>query len=65
MPDFEKMYAILCAAASETVDLLPDDPACNMARMTLLDALHGAEELYINEGKLIRFPAEKEKKQDG
>ena len=61
VPDYEKMYHILCAAASKAVDLMPDVPAGNMARMTLLDALHEAEELYINEGKLIRFPTEKEK----
>lgn len=65
MPDYEKMYHILCAAASRAIDLMPDIPAGNMARMTLLDALHEAEELYINEGKLIRFPAEREKKTDG
>ena len=61
MPDFEKMYAILCAAASEAVDLLPDDPACNMARMTLLDALHGAEELY-KRGKTDPIPGGKREK---
>ena len=64
MPDYEKMYSILCCAASKAVDLMPGDPACNMARMTLLDALHEAEELYVNEGKLILFPAEKGKKKD-
>ena len=64
MPDYEKMYHILCVAASRAVDLLSDAPADNMARMTLLDALHEAEELYINEGKLIRFQTEKEKMKD-
>ena len=64
MPDYQKMYHILCAAASRAIDLLSDVPAGNMARMTLLDALGEAEELYINEGKLIRLPAEREKKKD-
>ena len=64
MPDYQKMYHILCAAASRAVDLLPHDARCSMARRTLLDALHEAEELYINEGKLIRFPAAGEKKND-
>ena len=64
MPDYEKMYHILCAAASRAVDLMPDVPAGNMARMTLLDALREAEELYISEGRLIRFPTETEKTKD-
>lgn len=64
MPDYEKMYHILCAAASRAIDLLPDAPEDNMARMTLLDALREAEELYINEGKLIRFPVKQTEKKD-
>lgn len=64
MPDYEKMYSILCSAASKAIDLMPGDPACNMARMTLLDALHEAEELYINEGTLIRFQPENDQRPD-
>ena len=53
MPNYQKMYAIVCAAASSAVDQMPSCPACDAARATLLDALERAEEIYINEGKLI------------
>ena len=60
MPDYQKMYYILCAAASTAIDLMKSTPACRMARITLPEALHEAEELYINEGKLITFPGKDE-----
>lgn len=46
MPEYEKMYAILCAAASEAVDAL-DAGEFSAARKRLLEALAAAEELYV------------------
>ena len=46
MPDYRKMYAILCAAASDAVDLLREGRQAS-AEETLLAALSRAEELYI------------------
>ena len=46
MPDYEKMYHILCAAASGAIDALDggDLAAC---RRLLQTALEEAEEVYI------------------
>ena len=43
---YQKMYAILCGAASESVELL-DVGKPEEARQTLLDALERAEECYL------------------
>ena len=48
MVDYKKMYHVMCAAASKAVDLMPDIPANNMARMALLEALNEAEDIYID-----------------
>ena len=42
MPDYQKMYALLCRAASEALDVLPRSPENAPARLWLR-----AEELYI------------------
>ena len=47
MPDYKRMYAILCAAASEALDLLPELPVNNAARKHLQEALLEAEEIYV------------------
>lgn len=47
MPDYEKMYAILCAAGSEALDLLPDTAENREGREVLQRALYRAEEMYI------------------
>lgn len=50
MPDYSKMYAILCAAASDAVDALEQGKeGADTARSILLRALEQAEELYISE----------------
>lgn len=50
MPDYSKMYAILCAAASDAVDALEQgEEGVDTARSILLRALEQAEELYIND----------------
>ena len=51
MADYKRMYAILCAAASEALDLLPELPE-NAAGLELLQrALLEAEEVYIAGGE--------------
>lgn len=47
MPDYAKMYAIVCAAASEAVESLEMPDGAPLARTILLRALAAAEELYI------------------
>ena len=47
MPDYKMMYHILCAAASEALDKLPDEPANAAGRDVLQKALYEAEELYL------------------
>ena len=47
MPDYQKMYALLCRAASESLDVLPRSPENAPARLWLQIALLRAEELYI------------------
>ena len=49
MPDYKKMYAILCAAASAALDMLPEAPEHAAARFRLQEALYEAEELYMEE----------------
>lgn len=44
--DYQRMYAILCAAASEALDALPEAPETAEAVRILLSALERAEELY-------------------
>ena len=49
MPDYGKMYAILCAAASEALDTLPETEENRAGREILQAALDEAEEIYIGE----------------
>ena len=44
MPDYKKMYHILCSAASEAIDALPEE-----GRRILLEALDEAEEVYLQD----------------
>ena len=48
MADYKKMYAILCAAASEALDALPDTPENAGGRNILQIALYAVEDMYIN-----------------
>lgn len=53
MPDYKKMYALVCGAASDALDLLPETVENQPGRERLQAALLQAEELYIsaeNEG---------------
>lgn len=51
MPDHEKMYAVLCAAASDALDALPETADNAAGREKLRAALEKAEEMYINEAE--------------
>lgn len=42
MTDYQKMYYLLCSAASKAIDAPAEE-----AKQLLQDALHEAEELYI------------------
>lgn len=48
---YQKMYAILCAAASEAIDQLQEPSNCLYTRQKLQDALLRAEELYLTWGE--------------
>ena len=47
MPDYEKMYAILCGAASDALDILPETKENATGRALLQKALDKTEELFI------------------
>ena len=47
MVDYPKMYAFLCAAASDAVDLIEREHAPDRAALLLRAALLKAEALYI------------------
>ncbi len=44
---YQKMYAILCGAASDAIDLLSTPEGILSAKLRLEQALQDAEELYI------------------
>ena len=50
MPDYQRMYHILCAAASAAVDELDRTDGRAQARRTLVEARAAAEELYLAGG---------------
>ncbi len=49
MEKYKKMYALLCAAASEALDVLPDAPENDAGRALLQKALYEAEEIYVSQ----------------
>lgn len=49
MPNYEKMYSLLCCAASESIDQLPPTPENLPVASLLQQALNSAEELYIQD----------------
>lgn len=53
MADYQKMYYLLCSAASRAIDAPPEE-----ARLLLQNALHQAEELFIRtceEGEEVKL----------
>ena len=49
MADYQKMYYILCRAASDVLDKLPETRDTTEARQILQTALYEAEEVYVSE----------------
>ena len=47
---YQKMYAILCGAASDAADALTPPTNLLLARCILTQALQEAEELYLQSG---------------
>lgn len=54
MADYQRMYYILCAAASRALDMLPDTIINSEGRKILQDALIKAENLYLQEADSIK-----------
>ena len=50
MPDYQKMYALLCGAASDAVDLIERGESIKAAAL-LREALLKAEDMYIEAGE--------------
>ena len=50
--DYQKMYAIVCAAASDAIDLM-DRGDTTQARELLARALLRAEEIYLDSGEKV------------
>ena len=48
MPDYKKMYAVLCKAVDNAIDPLEQIPSAKQIAKSLQDALLEAEEIYIN-----------------
>lgn len=49
MTDYQRMYIILCVAASEALDALPEIAETALGRSILQNALYEAEQLYIQD----------------
>ena len=47
MPDYKKMYAVLCAAIDQEIDALREIPLALASANRLENALLEAEEIYI------------------
>ena len=48
MPDYMKMYAVLCSAVDKAIEALENIPPALPIAYALLDALEVAEDLYIS-----------------
>ena len=60
MPDYQKMYYAVCAAASHALDVLPVTTGNMQARSELETALLEAEDIYIDTSGLLPFPTSAE-----
>ena len=56
MPNYQKMYYVICAAASHVLDILPVTVGNMQARLELESALLEAEDIYIDTSSLIQLP---------
>ena len=48
MPNYEKMYSILCSAADDAITLLEEIPNTEVVSGKLNEALLAAEDIYRN-----------------
>lgn len=48
MPNYEKMYSILCSAADVAITLLEEIPNSEVVSKKLNEALLAAESIYVN-----------------
>ena len=48
MPDYKKMYAVLCKAIDDAIEPLEKIPEVAQIARALQDALYEAEEIYID-----------------
>ena len=53
---YQRLYAILCGAASDAVDALDNSSNILLARCILVSALQEAEELYIQSSEEAPSP---------
>lgn len=47
MPDYKKMYMILCTAADDAITALESEPVALSVAASLQAALYAAEDVYI------------------
>ncbi len=47
--DYQRMYATVCVAASDAIDLLSTEGGTRRAKLLLEKALLEAEEIYLND----------------
>ena len=55
MIEYQKMYCILCSAASQALDSLPDTEENRKGRSLLQEALLEAEDVYTAAGEEARM----------
>ena len=48
MPDYKKMYAVLCVAIDDAIEPLEKIPEAAQIALSLQNALYEAEEIYID-----------------
>ena len=58
MPDYERMYALLCGAVDDAIDSLEKVPAAEHISQSLQAALLETEEIYIRTSPYIEETAD-------
>ena len=59
MPDYQKMYAVLCTAIDREIDTLKEIPLALASAKRLENALLEAEEIYIETSTYVESDDEK------
>ncbi len=62
MPNYQKMYYILCAGVSAVIDDMPDCGLFRCYRQDLQSLLLEAEEVYIQTDNVISLPVRQTEK---